>query len=270
MELILAKPVEKLIPELIEFNNKELLESVKKELLKYKGIIYDESSISLAKDDRAKLRKFEDDLNSERIRIKKVYEQPYNRFKAEVDEVIAVVNKVTVEIDTQVKDYERIAKDKKLCELKDYFNSLIGELAQFVPYEKIHKDNWLNVSVSLAKAQKEIEEIIEQIKKDLLTIEALNSEDETTVKSYYFRSLRLSDAIIEQKRLATEKQRILASQTKQEATAPIAEKKAESVAQEPVTEEAIYEIGFKVYATGTQLKALSKFLNDNNIKYSKI
>lgn len=270
MELILAKPVEQLVPALIEFNNKELLEDAQLKLKKYQGIIYDENSISEAKENRAKLRKLETDLNAERLRIKKIYEEPLIKFTSEINEVIGVVNKVTVEIDTQVKDFEKNTKDKKLVELKDYFNSLIGDLAQFVSYEKIHRENWLILSVSLAKAQKEIEESIEQIRKDLQTIEALNSEDETTLKTYYFRTLRLNDAIIEQKRLSAEKQRILESQVKQEATAPIVEKKAESVAQEPVTEEAIYEISFKVSATSAQLKALSKFLNDNNIKYSKI
>lgn len=89
MELVLSTPIEQLAPKLIAWNNAELLAQVNKSLENYKGKVYDENSIAEAKTDRAALNNFVKSLDSERIRIGKVYAAPYEKFKKEVDEVIS-------------------------------------------------------------------------------------------------------------------------------------------------------------------------------------
>ena len=58
LTLRLNTPIEELIPAMIAFNNAELLAEVKDRLATYQGRIYDETSISAAKADRATLNKF--------------------------------------------------------------------------------------------------------------------------------------------------------------------------------------------------------------------
>lgn len=275
LTLRLNTPIEELIPAMIAFNNAELLAEVKNRLATYQGRIYDETSISAAKADRATLNKFMDALNSERLRIKKVYTAPLDKFTAEVNEVIDTVKVVMLEIDGQVKTYTEKQKAEKLVECKEYFASVLpAELAGFIRYEKIHKDEWLNASKKMPAVKKDIDAIIEKIKAELVTIEALGS-DTTELKAMYFEGLSLTDTITAYERRKAEKQRIeqakaeaerIAAEKKNAETTP--EKQPETVAQveEPAK---LFTIAFKVTGTAEQLNALKAYMSENGLKIER-
>lgn len=275
LTLRLNKPIEELIPAMIAFNNAELLAEVKDRLATYQGRIYDETSISAAKADRATLNKFMDALNSERLRIKKVYTAPLDKFTAEVNEVIDTVKVVMLEIDGQVKTYTEKQKAEKLVECKEYFASVLpAELAGFIRYEKIHKDEWLNASKKMPAVKKDIDAIIEKIKAELVTIEALGS-DTTELKAMYFEGLSLTDTITAYERRKAEKQRIEQAKAEAERIAaekknaePTPEKQPETVAQveEPAK---LFTIAFKVTGTAEQLNALKAYMSENGLKIER-
>lgn len=275
LTLRLNTPIEELIPAMIAFNNAELLAEVKNRLATYQGRIYDETSISAAKADRATLNKFMDALNSERLRIKKVYTAPLDKFTAEVNEVIDTVKVVMLEIDGQVKTYTEKQKAEKLVECKEYFASVLpAELAGFIRYEKIHKDEWLNASKKMPAVKKDIDAIIEKIKAELVTIEALGS-DTTELKAMYFEGLSLTDTITAYERRKAEKQRIEQAKAEAERIAaekknaePTPEKQPETVAQveEPAK---LFTIAFKVTGTAEQLKALKAYMSENGLKIER-
>ncbi|MBE5734630.1 MAG: DUF1351 domain-containing protein [Clostridiales bacterium] len=275
LTLRLNKPIEELIPAMIAFNNAELLVEVKDRLATYQGRIYDETSISAAKADRATLNKFMDALNSERLRIKKVYTAPLDKFTAEVNEVIDTVKVVMLEIDGQVKTYTEKQKAEKLVECKEYFASVLpAELAGFIRYEKIHKDEWLNASKKMPAVKKDIDAIIEKIKAELVTIEALGS-DTTELKAMYFEGLSLTDTITAYERRKAEKQRIEQAKAEAERIAaekknaePTPEKQPETVAQveEPAK---LFTIAFKVTGTAEQLNALKAYMSENGLKIER-
>lgn len=275
LTLRLNTPIEELIPAMIAFNNAELLAEVKDRLATYQGRIYDETSISAAKADRATLNKFMDALNSERLRIKKVYTAPLDKFTAEVNEVIDTVKVVMLEIDGQVKTYTEKQKAEKLVECKEYFASVLpAELAGFIRYEKIHKDEWLNASKKMPAVKKDIDAIIEKIKAELVTIEALGS-DTTELKAMYFEGLSLTDTITAYERRKAEKQRIEQAKAETERIAaekknaePTPEKQPETVAQveEPAK---LFTIAFKVTGTAEQLNALKAYMSENGLKIER-
>lgn len=275
LTLRLNTPIEELIPAMIAFNNAELLAEVKDRLATYQGRIYDETSISAAKADRATLNKFMDALNSERLRIKKVYTAPLDKFTAEVNEVIDTVKVVMLEIDGQVKTYTEKQKAEKLVECKEYFASVLpAELAGFIRYEKIHKDEWLNASKKMPAVKKDIDAIIEKIKAELVTIEALGS-DTTELKAMYFEGLSLTDTITAYERRKAEKQRIEQAKAEAERIAaekknaePMPEKQLETVAQveEPAK---LFTIAFKVTGTAEQLNALKAYMSENGLKIER-
>ena len=275
LTLRLNTPIEELIPAMIAFNNAELLAEVKNRLATYQGRIYDETSISAAKADRATLNKFMDALNSERLRIKKVYTAPLDKFTAEVNEVIDTVKVVMLEIDGQVKTYTEKQKAEKLVECKEYFASVLpAELAGFIRYEKIHKDEWLNASKKMPAVKKDIDAIIEKIKAELVTIEALGS-DTTELKAMYFEGLSLTDTITAYERRKAEKQRIEQAKAEAERIAaekknaePVPEKQPETVAQveEPAK---LFTIAFKVTGTAEQLNALKAYMSENGLKIER-
>lgn len=269
LTLRLETPIEKLVPAMIAFNNAELMEGVKARLVAYQGKTYDADSIVEARADRATLNKFSKALNDERLRIKKIYTMPLDKFTKEINEVIAVVDSVTATIDAQVKVWETDCKERKLAEIKAYFAEVFpAELSAFISYEKIHQNEWLNASKSMAAIKKEITATIEKIKAELATIEALGG-DTVAIKQKYFEDLSLANAITEHKRIEAEKQRIAAQEAAMAQQAAEIKSEAPAPVPEPVAEEKTYTLAFKVTGTAAQLNALKAFMTENKIKFER-
>ena len=275
LTLILKSPVEELIPKMIAWNNSELLSRVEATLDSYKGVTYDDSQIATAKSDRAQLNTFCKALNDERIRIGKVYNAPYEKFKGEVDEVLQKVKGTVAEIDEQIKSFEERKQQEKQNQIIEYFNEVVGDFSGLITYERIHNPKWLNSSTSMKSIKSDIDAIFENARNALVAIEALKSADEDLVKAFYFRTLDLSAALMEDARLKTERARVAEMKAKQEQAAAEA---AAMVEQEMPQEQAaaiapapkMQVVRFQVEGTVEQLKMLQKFLKDNKIKYSAI
>lgn len=263
LTLVLSHPVEEMIPQMIAWNNAELLARVEATLEQYQGVTYDDSQIATAKADRAQLNAFCKALNDERIRIGKLYNAPYEKFRGEVDEVVQKVKGTVAEIDVQVKAYEERKQQEKQNEIIEYFKETIGDFSGLIPYERIHNPKWLNASTTMKSVRAEIDTVLENARNALVAIEALKSEDEELVKAFYFRTLDLSEALMEDARLKTERARIAEMKEKQETTR---ETPAVNVSTVPKTQ----VVRFQVEGTVEQLKALQRFLKENKIKFSAI
>lgn len=274
LTLVMQTPVEELVPKLLAWNNQELLTAVRERLQKYQGITYTDDQIATAKTDKAQLNSFCKALNDERIRIGKVYTSPYDKFKQEVDEVISEVKAVVGEIDTQVKAYEQQKQELKQNDIIEYYKSVVAEFDGLIPYERIHNPKWLNATTSLKSVKADIDTILTNARNAITAIEALKSEDETPLKAYFFRTLSLSDALTENERLKAERRRIAELEAKRvaEQAALAAEQPTEPVVT-PVNAEPTLKtqtVKFQVEGTVEQLKALQKFLRENNIRFSAI
>lgn len=283
LSLVLAQPVEQLVPLLIKWNNEELMREVELRLARFEGVTYTAEQVGEAKKEKAALNAFIKALNDERIRIGKVYATPMDKFKGEVDEVISRVKSVVEGIDVQLRAYEETRIAEKQEKILEYFKGVIGDFSGLIPYERIHNPKWLNASVRDAAVFAEIDKIIADATSAITAIEALHSEDEATLKAYYFRTLDLGAALMEHDRLKTERARIAEMQARKEAEAK-ARAEAEAKSTTPVTVvEPIPEVpapaasapatttlDFRVEATVEQLKALRDFLISNGIKFYKI
>lgn len=271
LTLVMQTPVEELVPKLLAWNNQELLAAVRQRLTMYQGITYSENEIATAKADKAQLNAFCKSLNDERIRIGKVYSSPYDKFKAEVDEVIGEVKTVVGEIDAQVKAYEQQKQAEKQNSIIEYYKTVVGEFDGLIPYERIHSPKWLNATTSLKSIKADIDSILTNARNAIVAIEALKSENESQIKAFFFRTLSLSDALTENERLKAESQRIaeLAAKKEAEQAAAAAQAQQENVESTAATPKR-QTVRFQVEGTIEQLKALQKFLRENNIKYSAI
>lgn len=274
LALILKSPVEELIPKMIAWNNAELLAVVEATLEQYKGVTYDDSQIVTAKADRAQLNAFCKALNDERIRIGKIYNSPYEKFKGEVDEVLQRVKGTVAEIDAQVKAYEERKQQEKQNEIIDYFKATAGDFSELIPYERIHNPKWLNSSTTMKSAKADIDAVFENARNALVAIEALQSEDEELVKAFYFRTLDLSAALMEDAKLKAERARVAEMKARQEQAAAEAAKATYEMPREqedaPASAPKMQVVRFQVEGTVEQLKALQRFLKENKIKFSAI
>lgn len=272
-ELILQESIEELTPKLIAFNNEELKAIALEDVQKYKGIMYSDEQMKEAKEDRAKFKKVIDTLNNERLRIKKIYNAPLDKFTAQINEVIEIYENGRVEIDKQIKANEEATKKQKENILREYFREQIAEkgLATILTYEKIADPRWLNSTVSEKKAKAEIDEKISKIECDIGSIETLQSPDESMLKTIYFRTLNLAQTIMENEKLKAERAKIAEMDAKSDGSIGIEKSNNEDQvnhslpeADEP-KEERILSLILEVSGTESEMKGLLNYIKTNGI-----
>lgn len=268
MELRLKRPIEELIPALIEWNNEDLLTEVRRLMKSYDGKVYvGNSAMREMKEDKAKINKFVKALTDGRISIRRIYEAPYLKFKKQVDEVISEADRVAEQIDRQIEETEREEKARKYDELKAYWERCSAELLQVVPYEKIHKEKWLNATVSVRNAMLEINDAINNIRTNRMTIQAMKNitdEEKERILTLYFRTLDFGEAIRQNEAYKEEKTRV---ETLTKNNIKTKEKETEEIKSDT---EKQYQISFSVIGTEREITALSGFLKNNNYNYKKL
>lgn len=216
MELRLLNPTEDGFLRKIEWNRSEIESEVKRITDEYKGLVYTEDTIPDAKKDRAYLRKLINSIEDRRKLVKKKLNEPYETFEAEVKEVVGIAQKQADSIDKQIKDYEEQQKKEKEARLIEFYRENIGDLAENFPFEKFFDSRYLNVSFSEKKAQEGIKDKIMRVLTDMSTIESLDSKYKLNVKDVYIRTMDLSKAMAENKRLMDLEAKMEADRKKRE------------------------------------------------------
>lgn len=187
------------LPEQILFNYEELKQELTEKVSHYETLVYTDSQIKEAKADKANLNKLKKALNDERIRREKEYMQPFNDFKAKINEIISIIDKPVAVIDKQVKEYEEKQKQEKRLKIQEFFDSM--QFPDYITLERIMDDKWLNASVSMKSIQEALVEREAKEVENLLTLSSL-PEFGFEATEVYKRSLDMNTALNEGKRLA--------------------------------------------------------------------
>lgn len=186
-------------PEKIPFNYEELKGELTEKVAFYETIVYDETQIKNAKADKANLNKLKKALNDERIRQEREYMKPFDEFKAQVNELIKIIDKPILVIDSQVKNYEETQKATKKELIIGIYES-IGFPA-WVDFGKIFDEKWLNATTKEKAIKEALESKFLQITADLTTLSEL-PEFGFEATEEYKRTLDINRAIAEGRRLA--------------------------------------------------------------------
>lgn len=296
MELKILSPQEGGFVKEIRWNNEELKAEIAEKMQEYKSLAFTEETIKEAKADRAKLNKLRTAFEDERKRIKKLCMAPYDEFEKQVKELIALIDEPIRMIDGQIKEVEERRKVEKKGEILEFYESVIGVLKGILPFDRVFRQEYLNVSKSMKSIKEEIQALIDQVNSDLDTIEGFGSKYELQIKDVYLRTLNLSSAMQEKSRLeevehrlaerkqreerqaaeAVEMQRaagqrqtdeVAAAQTVQENAS---EKEAEAAQQKKEQVPELFRMDFRVWGTKDQLMGLRQYLIDNKIKFGKV
>lgn len=277
MELKIYSPTADKQIEKIKWNNEELKKEVAQKLEYYKNIVYDETEIKEAKKDLARLKKFVEALENKRKEIKKQCLALYEEFEKEEKEIVAMFSATTSSIDSQIKNFEQARKDKKLDEIKGLFVS--AEFPEWVSFEQIFDERWLNVSVSIKNIETQINNTRKQIEKDLEMLRAL-PDFAFEAEQIYKRTFNVQKAITEAKtayelQKAKEKYEAEQKQALEEQKNQI--KQPEPVPtfidEQPAT---VHEepkrawLSFKANLTVDDALALKEFFNSRNIEFQSI
>ena len=232
MELRLINPNESGFLQHIEWNSEEIRKQVQMMMSAYTDVVYTEDTMKAAKDDRATLNKFKKVIEDRRKEVKKKCMEPYEQFEKEVKEITALIDKPIGMIDSQIKEYEEKQKAEKKSQIQAAYDESIGEFANDLPFERVFDTRYLNATFSLSKAMSEVIEKIEKFKTDIATIDSLDSKHKLNVRDVYVRTLDLSQAMAEDRRLRELEERLEADRkAKEEAERIAAEQKAAAKAQ---------------------------------------
>lgn len=288
MELKIISPQEGGFVKEIQWNNEELKAEISEKMQDYKNLVFTEETIKEAKKDRANLNKLKNAFEDERKRIKRQCMAPYERFEAQVKELIGLIEEPIRLIDAQIKEVEEQKRQEKRKGIEELFGS-IG-FQNFVTLDMVFDEKWLNASVPMSKIEEQMKSRMYEIGNGIMTIRNL-PEFSFEVMEVYKKTLDLPQAIQEGQRLSEiqkkkaayeEEQRRKAEEEKarkQEEEAEKAsvnqqeEKQSEAVEEreEPIEQpEKIVRLDFRVWGTREQLLALRNYMKDNHLKFGKV
>ena len=259
----------------IEWNYEELKAELSQKLEDYKGLVYTEEQIKEAKADRAKLNALATAIDSKRKEIKKQCLQPYEQFEAQIKDLLALIKEPVSLIDTQIKDFEEEKKKKKLEEVKALFEKLkdaAGEELEFVDFEQIFEEKFLNASISLKMVETVISNKFNSIKCNLKTIADLK-EYSFEATEVYKETLNLNEALEKAKYMVdiAEKKKTEEERKEQEKNEEIKEVVPDlQEAEEPATDVKREWTKFEAYLSVEEAKMLGYWLKLNNIKIRRV
>lgn len=219
MEFRLISPTESNFLKHIEWNKEELLAAVRSKVALYEGIVYTEETVKTAKNDRAELNNLVKAIDERRKKVKEVINQPYAEFEKELKEITDLIKKQSAEIDEQVKAFETAEKEEKRAKIMEAYEKAVGNLAEILPFSKVFDQRYLNKTCKLESAIADVQKKIEQVKTDLETIESVCGKYKLNAKDIYVRTLDLSKAMAEEKRLKDLEEKLEAERIQKEKAA---------------------------------------------------
>ena len=202
MEFRLINPTEDGFLRVIKWNKEELEAAVRYKIAAYQNVVYTEDNMKQAKADRAELNKLTKAIEERRKMVKKIINEPYDVFEAELKEILALIQEPVGIIDRQVKAFEDQQKEEKKRSIQKSYDEVIGDLAEVLPFERVFDIRYLNQTYKLATAQAEVKAKVEKVRTDLETIDSLESKYKLNAKDVYIKTLDLSKALAENKRLS--------------------------------------------------------------------
>ena len=199
LTLVINNPDEGHFLKSIGWNKEQIKEAVVNITEQYRGLSYTEEQLQEAKADRAKLNAMKKDISDRRVQVKQALLEPYEKFEAEVEEVVALIDEPIVMIDKQIVAYEERTKKEKRQALEDFFEKSMVDIPVLITFDKIFNPKWLNRTASLSSCKKEIKKAIEDIVADVSAIRSsLSGKYSVYAEEYYMkREMNLSKALSE-------------------------------------------------------------------------
>lgn len=284
MEFVMGNSLEAL-PKTIDFNFEELKTQLASSLELYTGLVVTEDGIKSAKEDRAKLNKLREALETKRKEVKKECMAPYTDFEGKVKELVGLIDKPIAAIDAQLKTYEEQRRADKRAAVKEIYDDTIGTLYPLLPFDKLWRDEWYNTGVSMKKIRDAIITAETKAASDLEVLATVESEFAEAVKIKYLEHLDLNEALLERARLQERAKRLreyeeqrakaaanLPEEQRVEAATHGAEQSANIPEPAAGAEQAetVYRLCFECMVTAAQAKELSDWLKARNISFRRV
>lgn len=245
------------------------------------SLVCTEDTVKEIKNERAKLTKEFTKWENKRKQVKTAIMSPYEQFEFIYKDCITEVFKnADAELKIKIETVENEIKDKKISEVREYFNEYAkSKFIEIVDYEDANIN--VTLSASLKSLKEKAKAFIDKIVDDLILIDTQEHNDEILFlykNKNGFCYLNSSKAITyiseKYKTMAEQKAKEEERKAKEQAKAE-AVTKVENVVEaltppeiaKPKDEEKIYTLKFTVKGTKSQLKVLKEFLNNGGFEY---
>lgn len=287
MEIQIYNPTQGQQPAPVEWNYAEIKAWLESGLERYKGVIYDETQIAQAKADRASLNKLSQAIDAKRREVRQTYLQACAEFEEQAKELTGMVKEQAAEIDAQVKTYEAYRKEEKWAKIEEeLYAPMIGNLAELVPYKKLHESKWCNVTCSMGTVADELAKKIQRIESGLEAIGKMEYPEDLkeAAKMAFLKDFDLSAAMAATERVAKQREalaRLESAEAAQKAEGPKKVPVPEITRPEPKNgaeinrdgdseKENLISVSFRVHVTRAQLAGLGEYMKANGIKPERI
>lgn len=162
----------------------------------YKDVTVCEESMKIGKKEVASLRKLKTSVDERRKEVKRAYLEPYNVFEDRVKRLISLIDEPINLINGQVKDLEEKQKKEKRELIEKIFKSLTEGLGEYLSFDRVFNPKWLNVSVKQKAIVDEISGVVEKVRNDIQTLDAVTSDAKEKAVEMYKQSLDLSRSLV--------------------------------------------------------------------------
>lgn len=281
MELMITTQLDPgILPE-IQWNNKELKQEIEQKAKEYANIVYSEAQEAEMRKDRATLNRLVTAFETQRKQVKKFYQSPYEKFEAQVKEVLAPVREAIGSIDNGLAEIDRQYRVMKTNKMQEFYEKHVGALRGIVPFQKTVNEENYRKSVREKKLEQYYTTFFKKVDEDMEAIEELPERFRDKALLRYADTLNLTEALQEGKRLEALEVELEARRNREKQAAatpsgqekaPVQEVKHESTEEaQPQAETApqLFHMTFCVMGTYEQLMGLRQYMIDNNIQFRK-
>ena len=128
----------------------------------------------------ATARKISDQLNQEKIRIKKAVLEPYNAFEDQVKEIIGIITEGENVARDKLKTIDDQRREEKKEEIRKIWDMRIGSFTcgQYLTFDHFLQDRHLNKTVPISEVEKEMVEFMESTSFDIEALSKMPLKDE--------------------------------------------------------------------------------------------
>lgn len=183
------------VPGKIELNYEESRENLTRIMDLYKDAVVTEENKPFAKKEVASLRKIRKSIDDARKDVKEKCLEPYREFEAKALALMSLVDEPIMLIDKQVKEFDEKQRTEKRQKIREMYDEAIGDLAEYLPFDKVYDHKWETTSVSLKKAKEELQAVISSVQMAVETISAMQSDATQEALDIYKHTLDMTAAI---------------------------------------------------------------------------
>lgn len=263
----------------INANWDEMKKSLSELVEPYKNVIVTEDAVVSAKSDRARINKLKANIDDYRKTVKKVYTAPLTAFENKCKELTGICDEGISNLDKQVKEFEAERQKKKDEHLREVYSGIIGENAEYLPYEKVFNQRWLNVTYAEEDIISEMTAAAEKTANDVEVVSTLSDVYKDVLLNKYRQTLNLAEVVRLNNEIADADRRAEEARRAKERAAEEAEMKrrydelqknieeAEDAIPEAPEEELAQWITLSVCIKPSQYAGLIELLNSRGIKF---